>query len=50
MRACAGISKKISINIGDISIKYRKYRGYIGYFDLNQIQQLELNYNGFLTI
>ena len=40
----------ISVNIGDISVKYRKYRRYIGYFDLNQIQWLKLNHNGFLII
>ena len=57
MLACAEISGKISIDIGDISVtigdisvKYRKYQRYIGYFDLNQIQRLELNHNDFLTI
>ena len=47
--ACAEISGKILVNIGDISVKYRKYRRYIGYFDLNQIYQLELNHNDFLN-
>ena len=50
MRACAGIFEKISVNIGNISVKYWKYRRYISYFDLNQIKWLELNHNGFLTI
>ena len=54
MRTCTEIYGKILINIGDISINIKdisiKYRRYIGYFDLNQIQRLELNHNGFLTI
>ena len=46
--------KKKSINIGDISVNISKISVNIdkisvniGYFDLNQIQQLELNHNGF---
>ena len=49
-RACVEIFEKISINIIDISVKYRKYRRYIDYFDLNQIHRLKLNHNDFLTI
>ena len=43
MCAYAGISEKMSVNIDRISAN-------ISYFDLNQIQLLELNHNGFLTI